>query len=413
MTLVFLEQLPLPSLKTYVTVSFLLFFSSLLYALNNATIYTKWTSKPDLPDTTQEGTEPVVTLYEFMTVDNFCFWSNLNLAYCCLFIFGKVIQRVVFGDLREAELQLSFSPTTTPATHSKIIGLLVVLLMCCNGLFFLSLFVGWPDGIHTFTFMLAEVSHMYTCILLLIKIIHVGIRYGIHLWDVGHVGTWEGRTTWCYYTDLLLDLGMYAVDLIHHLHMLLWSNIFLSMASLVLCMQLRHLFYEIKKRLARHRNFVRILQCMEKRFPLATSEELLANNDDCAICWDTLEVARKLPCNHIFHSSCLRSWLENDTSCPTCRQSLAEDLQPETDQDEERQPRGMAAFMMGRGNRRNHFFHFDGTQIASWFPSFSVEVVHTHANDPTDIQQLPESRLELMEIPWKGELANFTDVITN
>jgi len=66
-------------------------------------------------------------------------------------------------------------------------------------------------------------------------------------------------------------------------------------------MQLRHLFYEIKKRLARHRNFVRIMQCMEKRFPTATSEELLANNDDCAICWDAMEVARKLPCGHLFH----------------------------------------------------------------------------------------------------------------
>lgn len=57
-------------------------------------------------------------------------------------------------------------------------------------------------------------------------------------------------------------------------------------------------------------------------------------------------------------SSCLRSWLENDTSCPTCRQSLASDLQPE--QEEQRQSRGVAAFMMGRGLRRNHFFHFDG-----------------------------------------------------
>jgi len=141
----------------------------------------------------------------------------------------------------------------------------------------------------------------------------------------------------------------------------LWSNIFLSMASLVLCMQLRHLFYEIKKKLAKHRNYVRIIKCMESRFPLATEEELIKNNDDCAICWDSMGAARKLPCGHLFHNSCLRSWLENDTSCPTCRQSLASDLQPE--QEEERQPRGMAAFMMGRGLRRNHFFHFDGKFI--------------------------------------------------
>ncbi|EDO34524.1 predicted protein, partial [Nematostella vectensis] len=366
------------------------------------------------------------------------------MVYGCLFMFGKVIQRIVFGDLRAAELQqiqdkfwnfvfykfififgvlnvqkmnevmwwtawftllgffhlfaqlckdrfeyLSFSPTTTPSTHGKIAGLLVVLLFLCNGLFSLTMFVGWPHGIHTFTFMLAEVCILYT--VLTTSMIYYFIRYGIHLWDIGHVGTWEGRNTWSYYTDLLLDIGMCSVDFAHHLHMLLWSNIFLSMASLVLCMQLRHLFYEIKKRLARHRNFVRIQKCTETRFPEATTEELLQNNDDCAICWDNMGKARKLPCNHLFHSSCLRAWLENDTSCPTCRKSLAEDLQPE---EEEERSRGMAAFMTGRDIRRNHF-HFDGTRIASWFPSFSVEVVHTHTDNMENLQ-LPESRVEAM-----------------
>jgi len=29
------------------------------------------------------------------------------MAYCGLFLFGKIIQRVVFGDLRASELQVS------------------------------------------------------------------------------------------------------------------------------------------------------------------------------------------------------------------------------------------------------------------------------------------------------------------
>lgn len=427
MPLVFLEQLPLPTLKSYVVTSVLLFVSAILYTLNA---------------TVGSGESDYSKIYDFVTQDNFCFWSNLNLAYCCLFLFGKVIQRVVFGDLRASELQqiqdrfwnfifykfififgvlnvqqvteimwwtawftllgffhlftqlckdrfeyLSFSPTTTPWTHAKVIGLLNVLALCCNGLLFICLFVGWPDGIHTFTFMLAE------CMLLLIKVVHGLTRYGIHLWDVGHTTMWEGRSTWSYNTDLTMSVAMCIVDFAHHMHMLLWSNIFLSMASLVLCMQLRHLFYEIQKKLAKHRNYLRIIKCMESRFPFATEEQLMKNNDDCAICWDSMETARKLPCGHLFHNSCLRSWLENDTSCPTCRQSLASDLQPE--QEDERQPRGMAAFMMGRGLRRNHFFHFDGSQIASWFPSFSVEVMHTRGDNLAE-GQLPESRIEAM-----------------
>jgi len=42
----------------------------------------------------------------------------------------------------------------------------------------------------------------------------------------------------------------------------------------------------------------RLLVC---RFAVATPEELLANNDDCAICWDSMTSARKLPCGHLFH----------------------------------------------------------------------------------------------------------------
>lgn len=34
---------------------------------------------------------------------------------------------------------------------------------------------------------------------------------------------------------------------------------------------------------------------------MATADELAANSDDCAICWDKMESARKLPCGHFFH----------------------------------------------------------------------------------------------------------------
>jgi len=34
---------------------------------------------------------------------------------------------------------------------------------------------------------------------------------------------------------------------------------------------------------------------------MATAEELQRHSDDCAICWEKMESARKLPCGHIFH----------------------------------------------------------------------------------------------------------------
>lgn len=76
------------------------------------------------------------------------------------------------------------------------------------------------------------------------------------------------------------------------------------------------------------------------RYPDATSEEL-GREDTCIICreemrpWDPnagqLERHRpkKLPCGHILHFGCLKSWLERQQVCPTCRSSVvANDQQP-------------------------------------------------------------------------------------
>lgn len=64
MPLVFLEQLPLPSLRSYVTVSVLLFVSAILYALNV---------------TIGSGENDVPKIYDFMSQDNFCFWVSFTM----------------------------------------------------------------------------------------------------------------------------------------------------------------------------------------------------------------------------------------------------------------------------------------------------------------------------------------------
>ncbi|KAE8443623.1 hypothetical protein EG329_001556 [Mollisiaceae sp. DMI_Dod_QoI] len=43
--------------------------------------------------------------------------------------------------------------------------------------------------------------------------------------------------------------------------------------------------------------------------------------DECSICTDTLRTGkvRKLPCDHIFHLPCIKTWLEKHDQCPHCR----------------------------------------------------------------------------------------------
>ena len=52
----------------------------------------------------------------------------------------------------------------------------------------------------------------------------ISCRYGIHLWDIGHTSMWEGRSTWSYNTDMMMELALYVVDFAHHLHMLVRMN---------------------------------------------------------------------------------------------------------------------------------------------------------------------------------------------
>ena len=65
------------------------------------------------------------------------------------------------------------------------------------------------------------------------------------------------------------------------------------------------------------------------------SNYLLANQDHdhesgnveegtCSICIETFTSTTHitLPCNHKFHTHCIKQWLEKELNCPLCRQSL-------------------------------------------------------------------------------------------
>jgi hypothetical protein len=44
--------------------------------------------------------------------------------------------------------------------------------------------------------------------------------------------------------------------------------------------------------------------------------------DECHMCLEPLDMGELLtldPCNHVFHTTCIRPWLERDRSCPKCR----------------------------------------------------------------------------------------------
>lgn len=385
--------------------------------------------------------------FSVMTKEPICVWIMINMAYCWLILIGRCVQKFVFGQLRVSEQQhleekfwnfvfykfifvfgvinvqyleevllwcswfsllgflhllsqlgkdrfeyLSFSPTTPAWSHVKLLGLLGCIFVLSLFMFLVSIFVGFFQGLNTFAFMSAEV------ILLGIRTLHVIVRYVLHLYDIcrdtnGSLSrdtatALEKRGSVIYYIELGFELTALIIDFVHHMHMLLWSNIFLSMASLVICMQLRYLFHEMQRRWKKHRNYLWVLNHMEQNYPMASAEEIAANSDNCAICWEKMETARKLPCSHLFHTMCLQSWLEQDKSCPTCRLALnienPSDNRPESPETQHNAPQPARRPL-------NHFFHFDGSRYVSWLPSFSVEV-----SQLPRLSRAPNSQLDAM-----------------
>ncbi|XP_052541250.1 E3 ubiquitin-protein ligase AMFR isoform X1 [Tympanuchus pallidicinctus] len=439
MPLLFLERFPWPSLRTYAALSGLALLAAVLGARRALVAAGEQ----------HAGGPRALDVAYYLLSDGLCVWVLVNTACCVLMLVAKLIQRVVFGPLRVSERQhlkdkfwnfifykfififgvlnvqtveevvmwclwfsglvflhlmvqlckdrfeyLSFSPTTPMSSHVRVLTLLVAMLLSCCGLAVVCGVIGYTHGMHTLAFMAAE------SLLVTVRTAHVILRYVIHLWDLNHEGTWEGKGTYVYYTDFVMELTLLSLDLMHHIHMLLFGNIWLSMASLVIFMQLRYLFHEVQRRIRRHKNYLRVVGNMEARFAVATPEELAVNNDDCAICWDSMQSARKLPCGHLFHNSCLRSWLEQDTSCPTCRMSLniTDSHHVREDHQRENLDENLVPVAVAEGrprlNQHNHFFHFDGSRIASWLPSFSVEVMHT--TNILGITQASNSQLNAM-----------------
>ncbi|VDH91646.1 autocrine motility factor receptor [Mytilus galloprovincialis] len=490
MPVILLERIPLPSLRTYTSLSVVLLSCAVFYAYQCVLAFQTNPHNSDLngagiehnvnignskeisdilndPDVVKEPLPSEFDIqlpYEsfwwnvvyVLTSEIWCIWTVVNTAYCCLILLAKLIQKAVFGELRVVEKQhlkdkfwnflfykfififgvmnvqtmeevfvwvawfsflgffhlltqlskdrfeyLSFSPTTPRLMHMKLLSLLGFILFSCMVLLCACTYIGLHAGITIFAFMAAE------CLILAIRCLHVlgsVKRYVIHLYEMNVDGVWENRSIYIYYTELIFELSAISIDFGHHLHMLLWGNIFLSMASLVICMQLRFLFYEFKRRLNRHQNYRRVVKNIEARFPMATEEEIKDHNDNCAVCWERMESSRKLPCGHLFHNACLLSWLEQDTSCPTCRMSLSEGPQGDPngnvpDETGDARPNvPHPPHPPANPQTTNHFFHFDGSRYVSWLPSFSVEVTHTQLlpHGGTRLPALQTSQLDNM-----------------
>jgi len=449
MSFMMVDRLPVPKLSTYISATVLSISAATYYSVKysfdashelNSNIQVN--EDPTKTDPMDVYYEQMLNVLAFMLQDPLCFLVLCNGAICSIVMIGAVIQSLVLGNLRPVE-HVQFRERLWNWVIYKFIFMFIILkaytldkvalwlfwystlgflhlmtslckdrfeymwmsmgtgtrvnwkyihmsvLLSIGFIFSLLLLnfaylVGLTLSKHIFAFMVIE------CLMLAGSIVHIFLRHYIQLFHRNSINHTTSPGILIYYAELSLDLGIRVMEILHYSHAIVWTNSYLTMAGFVIFMHMRQLISDIQKRLQKHKNFLWVHSHLEKNYPMATEEELDTNSDNCAICWEKMDSARKLPCGHLFHNGCLQSWMEQEPSCPTCRLSLT--LGHNQNMPINSTNNGGQETLGTHTHIPHHFFHFDGSRYLSWLPSFSVEV--THSLRPTS--QIHTSQIETM-----------------
>ncbi|CAK9210317.1 unnamed protein product [Sphagnum jensenii] len=201
------------------------------------------------------------------------------------------------------------TPSVSRLSHFRIITFMVFLLGL--DIIFLRFSV-----VHLLKTRTASVSLFFAFeyVILATSTVATFLKYLLYIGDMVMEGQWENKAVYIFYLELVRDL----------LHLSLYLFFFLVIfinygLPLHLVRELYETFRNFKARVADFIRYRKITSNMNDRFPDATTEDLGLGDATCIICREEMSSAKKLPCGHFFHVHCLRSWLERQQTCPTCR----------------------------------------------------------------------------------------------
>ncbi|KAJ3390743.1 E3 ubiquitin-protein ligase hrd1 [Lobulomyces angularis] len=177
------------------------------------------------------------------------------------------------------------------------------------------------------------------------------IKYILHTIDHRSPHPWEDKSIYIFYLDLIVGNSLLKEKI--QLNFLVYSKDFFKLVTYVFFFGIvvnyyglplhiiRDLYMTLRSFIQRCKDLIQYRRAtanMNERYPTPSTEELNATDRTCIICREEMEIPivqpdprrvlpntpKKLPCGHIFHFHCLKSWLERQQSCPTCRRSVLE-----------------------------------------------------------------------------------------
>jgi E3 ubiquitin-protein ligase synoviolin len=186
--------------------------------------------------------------------------------------------------------------------------------------------------------------------ILMASLMNTMSKYVLSTYDLRRAGRrggenappWENKSMWVFYIELATDFLKLTTYLIFFIIIITFYGLPLNI--------IRDVYITARSFVTRLRALHRYQTAtrnMDQRYPNASEEELTAMSDrTCIICREEMispnaqdspaqaegpnTTPKKLPCGHIFHFHCLRSWLERQQSCPTCRRNVLDPTTPAT-----------------------------------------------------------------------------------
>uniref|UniRef100_A0A672NJS4 RING-type E3 ubiquitin transferase n=1 Tax=Sinocyclocheilus grahami TaxID=75366 RepID=A0A672NJS4_SINGR len=290
-------------------------------------------------------------------------------AFVLVFLLGKLMRKVFFGQLRAAEMEhlierswyavtetcLAFtvfrddfsprfvalftlllflkcfhwlaedrvdfmerSPNISWVFHFRVLSLMVLLAVLDF------LFVN--HSCHSIITRGASVQLVFgfEYAILMTMVLTTFVKYTLHTIDLQSENPWDNKAVYMLYTELftgfikvLLYMAFMTIMIkVHTFPLFAIRPMYLAMR-------------QFKKAVTDAIMSRRAIRNMNTLYPDATPEDLQATDNVCIICREEMVTgAKKLPCNHIFHSSCLRSWFQRQQTCPTCRMDVLRASQP-------------------------------------------------------------------------------------
>ncbi|KXJ69970.1 hypothetical protein RP20_CCG025249 [Aedes albopictus] len=219
--------------------------------------------------------------------------------------------------------------------------------------------------------------------ILMTMVLNTAIKYMFHAAELRSDTPWENKAVFLLYTELII--GFIRVVL-YVIFVILMVKIY----TLPL-FAFRPMYYTMRNFKKALNDVIlsrRAIRNMNTLYPDATPEELQLSDNICIICReDMVSNSKKLPCGHIFHTTCLRSWFQRQQTCPTCRLNILRTPITTTAAPNPVQPANNEAANLANANEGNR--------------SSSVAGGTAHAQ-PNAVPLMPGSPLVLPPMPFMG-----------